>query len=151
MDLVLNSRDFLEVAESILKKGKGFSFKAIGHSMAPFIKDGDIVTVRPITRPLKVGDVVLLKTNEGKPLLHRVKKIDKEWIITKGDASYTDDPPLPKENILALAVNNKGKGYNFHFRYPFGYIITLIPYWIRQNRLLTKVCKPILFLLRLII
>lgn len=57
-----------------LKDGKTISFRPRGNSMKPHIKSGQLVTVEPITRPLKERDIVLA-TVRGKQYLHFVQAI----------------------------------------------------------------------------
>lgn len=73
----------------------------------------DIVITKKVTYDaLKKDDVVSFKIGDGNAVLtHRlVKKIDKvgenkgEFMITKGDANKSTDPPIPAENILGKVV-----------------------------------------------
>ena len=58
-ELIISGEDFLGIMRSILEKGISFRFKAGGSSMIPFIRNGDIVTVRPYRgAPIQKGDVV---------------------------------------------------------------------------------------------
>lgn len=57
-----------------LNRNKPVEFKPRGNSMRPRIKSGELVTVCPINRELKVGDVVLCKV-KGTHYLHLVSAI----------------------------------------------------------------------------
>lgn len=118
--LQLGRDDFREIAEEVLGSGKSLSFVAGGTSMAPFIKEGDTVTVRP-ERRLRIGDIALLRTPEDLLLLHRVVRTTKTGIITQGDACLCEDDFTPFEYVLGRAV--RSSGLNFHFRFPFNALI----------------------------
>ena len=62
---------------SRLKQGETVTFRARGRSMAGKIADGAMVTVVPIDRPLKAGDVVLCRVH-GADYLHLVKGMRKK-------------------------------------------------------------------------
>ncbi len=119
----ISHHDFLDVAEELLDRGKQFSFRASGTSMSPFIKDGDAVTILRDQNP-GIGDVVLLKTDEGRLYLHRVVKKSVSGIVTQGDASLNEDGFTPYGNILGKVVKVTGEGYNFHLRGPIKGLIS---------------------------
>jgi hypothetical protein len=119
----ISHQDFLEIAGEILYRGKLFTFRASGTSMSPFIKNGDAVTVLRDQNP-DIGDVVLLKTDEGRLYLHRVVKKAESGIVTRGDASFDEDGLTPCRNILGRVVKVSGKGYNFHLRRPIKGLIS---------------------------
>ena len=83
-----------------------------GSSMMPLIRRGkDPVTIVPLQRPLKIGDVVLLTTGEDRYIVHRVWKIKGENIRTLGDNCVYPDPWITKDKVLGQAIlysrNNK--------------------------------------------
>jgi len=119
----INPREFLGIAEEVLARGNPFSFRALGSSMSPFIKDGDSVTLLR-DKKAGVGDVVLFKTEEGRLYLHRIVKEVESGIMTRGDASLGEDGLTPRRNILGKVVKVSGKGYNFHLRRPIKGLIS---------------------------
>lgn len=83
-----------------------------GSSMMPLIRRGkDPVTVVPLQRPLKIGDVVLLTTGAERYVVHRVWKINGENIQTLGDNCINPDPWITQEHVLGQVIyysrNNK--------------------------------------------
>ena len=119
----ISHQDFLDIAGEILNREQQFSFRALGTSMSPFIKNGDAVTIQRDQNP-GVGDVVLLKTDEGRLYLHRVVKKVESGIVTRGDASFDEDGFTPCRNILGKVVKVSGEGYNFHLRRPIKGLIS---------------------------
>ena len=57
-----------------------------GSSMAPFLVHGrDTAYLTKISKPIRRGDVVLYRHDDGQLVLHRVVKICGECFITRGD------------------------------------------------------------------
>lgn len=133
------------IAEEILKRGSRLSFRASGASMSPFIKDGDTVVMAPVRDGVNVGDVVLVTARAGRLLLHRVVKKRKGGVVTRGDASINDDGCISWENIIGKVISVKGKGYNFHLKSPFKYMISRFASirGLRRYSLITRFGKKI--------
>lgn len=73
-------------------------------SMWPVLKTGDLVLVKAVEREdLKIGDIVVWKNPIGFTI-HRIVKLDKDTITTKGDANFTQDKPTPYENVVGKNV-----------------------------------------------
>jgi hypothetical protein len=73
-----------------------------GNSMAPSIRDGDLVITTSFGNGGDVGSVVLVKRpSDGQLLLHRVIEHGAGWRRTKGDASLSPDTErIPDTAIL---------------------------------------------------
>jgi ribosomal protein S18 acetylase RimI-like enzyme len=84
-------------------------FRAKGFSMRPFIQDGDLITVSPLRNsPIRIGDVVLYKTADGRIIVHRVirkTRIDgKAAFFIKGDAAFDKPEEVDAKRILGRVV-----------------------------------------------
>ncbi len=91
------------------------SLKLDGESMRPLIrKQKDTVTVFPVTRKLKKGDIVLFARNDGVYVVHRIRKINGNKILTIGDSCAEFDFPISERSVWGLAVRleRNGKTYN---------------------------------------
>ena len=87
--------------------------KLEGDSMRPLIRRGvDPVTIIPLNRPLKKGDIVLFKGGEKRYVVHRVKRIREGRIQTLGDNCIYPDPWMPLENIWGLVIKAERNGKN---------------------------------------
>jgi putative nucleotidyltransferase-like protein/peptidase S24-like protein len=76
-----------------------------GGSMAPAVRDGDRLLVAPLDshEPPREGEIVIAK-RAGRFVAHRLVATGREAVVTRGDACARDDPPLPREHILARVV-----------------------------------------------
>jgi hypothetical protein len=89
-DLSLSGAALVELMRAVLAKGASFRFRAKGWSMAPFIRDGDVICVSPLAAsgPM-IGDVVAFFTPEMQRLVvHRV-------VLRRGDACVSRGDNVP--------------------------------------------------------
>jgi hypothetical protein len=106
-ELTLSRDDFGALSAAVLEHGNSLRFRACGNSMRPFIRDGDVLLVRPglETRP---GDVVLCRARDGRILAHRVARVHRQsrphTILLHGDACPWPDGLVPLENVLGRVV-----------------------------------------------
>jgi hypothetical protein len=70
--------------------------------MWPFIHPGDRVLLCAPT-DIAVGSVVLTLVH-GRAVLHRVRRIDGDVLVTAGDANAVADVPVPRAQVSARAL-----------------------------------------------
>lgn len=76
-----------------------------GDSMRPLIRRGcDPVTIVPLRRPLRRGDVVLFTLGDGRYIVHRVRGLKEGRVQTLGDNCWNPDAWFPEEQVLGQAV-----------------------------------------------
>ncbi len=114
-ELRLGEDAFVELAAEILGMGGSFQFRAHGSSMAPFIRDGDLLTVAPVDAArLEIGDVALYRTSWGRIKAHRVvgKTVQGGTLLleTRGDARLSPDRPVPGDRVLGRVVRAQRGG-----------------------------------------
>lgn len=83
-----------------------------GGSMVPFLVHGrDSVYLSKVTAPLKRGDMILYRRDNGRYILHRIWRIEKESFTMVGDAQTVLEPGIRPDQVLArvTAVRRKGK------------------------------------------
>ena len=70
--------------------------------MTPLIKDGDVLTVVPVSSaPPQMGHVVaFIHPATGKLVVHRVVGLKGARYLLKGDRALEGDGWVPRENIL---------------------------------------------------
>jgi signal peptidase I len=129
-ELGLSGPALLGVMKEVLGRGVPFRFQAKGWSMTPFIRDGDIITLVPVSRDrIRLGDVVaIIKPDSERLLVHRVIRKNSRACLIQGDNnSGTRDGWIPKEKILGKVsrVERNGKTTKFTLRGPARYGIAL--------------------------
>lgn len=112
-ELSLSGQALLELMKDVLAKGLPFRFRARGLSMAPFVRDGDVVTVSPSRRSLPgVGTVVAFVGMEaGKLVVHRVVARHGKSVFIRGDCvSEHADGIIPPKNLLGKVTRIERNG-----------------------------------------
>lgn len=101
-----------ELLSTLVDKGLSCKFQAKGHSMSPFIKDGDAITVSPkIGCSPRFGDVVaFIHPRTEKLFIHRVVWKRRDAYIVKGENTLESDGLIKKENILGVVTKVERKG-----------------------------------------
>jgi hypothetical protein len=111
--LSLSGKALIELMLAVHAKGMPFRFKAGGHSMAPFIRDGDVILVSPIaSRASGLGDVVAFIHPETKLLcMHRVLSLNGDRLLIQGD-NMPDKPDgmIPREAIVGRVTQVERAG-----------------------------------------
>jgi hypothetical protein len=109
----LSGKALIELMEAVHAKGVPFRFNAGGHSMAPFIRDGDVICVSPLTsRAPGLGDVVALIHPETKLLcMHRVLSVSGDRFFIQGDNMPEEpDGMISREAIVGRVTRVERAG-----------------------------------------
>jgi len=102
--------------EETLHKQGYLVYKTRGASMKPLlVQNRDLVTIRPLTRPIRRYDVPLYRRRGPggtvRYVLHRVVKINPDGtLIIRGDNTYTDETDIGPDDILGVMTACKRKG-----------------------------------------
>ena len=112
--LYLSGDALLSLMEAVLEKGLPFRFRARGWSVAPFIKDGDVITVSPLKdRQPGLGDVIAFTHPvKNQVIVHRVIGKEDAGLKIHGDSvEDNSDDIIPIENLLGQVteVHRDGK------------------------------------------
>lgn len=116
-----------DVCISLLREGKSVFLNASGGSMYPFVKDGDIIKVVPLSEnDIKIGDIISVDVdNKGKVWFyaHRLIKIvndnDKKLYVTKGDASKAGfDEPVGFKRIVGEVTEIERGSLEINLKQP---------------------------------
>lgn len=100
--------------QAVLEKGLSFRFLAKGWSMAPFIRDGDHITVSPLKgTSLKVGDVYAFVDPEvDKIVVHRAVASYDNALMLKGDSSFAKpDGIIPFKFLIGRVTHIERGGH----------------------------------------
>lgn len=94
--------DFKDLVEALQENGEACSLTS-GRSMRPMLRQHkDIVTVKPVARKLKKGDVVVYPSNDGRSVLHRIVAIKKGNYIIRGDNNYFTEYGITDNDIKGI-------------------------------------------------
>ena len=102
------------IREALRIHPDGVRLTVSGTCMEPALAAGSKVTLAPVTRAVRAGNVVLLRTPAGLRL-HRVLLAFADRIRTKGDLGTYLDPALPRSAVIAVCETGEG-GFVMKFR-----------------------------------
>jgi signal peptidase I len=93
-----------------LRRGSRLRLRARGGSMLPFLRDGDLLVVRPAAAAeVGVGDVICYVPPSGGLCLHRVIAREDRGFVTRGDAlAYVEI--VPAAAVLGLVIGRERRG-----------------------------------------
>lgn len=115
---VLSSAALIDLAREVIKRKRLFRFAANGKSMAPFIKDGDVITLAPLGQsPASVGKVVAFQCpGTGTLTVHRVIDETRTGFLIKGDNTPgASDGIIPRNAVLGTVVKIERDGRSIHW------------------------------------
>ena len=107
MARTLDTQAFLDTVCDLLRQGqKHVAVPVTGGSMTPFLHNGDTVYLDVPDTPLKKGDIVLYTRENGRYILHRIKKVNSDGsFIMVGDAQQ-DLEYLPRRELIHARVTS---------------------------------------------
>jgi len=112
---------------NLLREGHVIRSLAVGKSMSPSIKKGELLIVKPIAlEEAEIGEIVAFRRDESQSVLttHRVIQKGKErgqrYIITKGDRNpHRDFPLLSSQELLGKVTGIERNGQVISLDSPF--------------------------------
>jgi hypothetical protein len=117
-ELPLTGAELIELIRPVLESGKTVRFRSRGWSMAPLIRDGDIIQIAPLAQQAPgMGDVVAFANpGTGRLLVHRVIGIKLYGYLTQGDnLPGKPDGLIPAEAMLGKVVGVERNGQPVRF------------------------------------
>ena len=99
----------VELALELLGRGEQVCFTARGASMRPFVRDGDVVTVRPGAAGVAVGALVLASDGEF-GVVHRVVRRRGARVLVKVGAMPRSDGWFDDADLLGRVVGVERDG-----------------------------------------
>ncbi len=108
--LNLDRPEVLLVVREVIGVAGTARVRAAGMSMWPTIGNGSLVALAPVPERLRIGQIVLMDWG-GRPVLHRIVRLDSATVYTAGDACLEPDPPTSRDRICAVATSvSDGRG-----------------------------------------
>lgn len=141
MSVNVKLENIYEVMEEMLSKGKEVTFTTNGDSMRPLLFSGDSVTIKRFKK-YKKGDVILFKNSDGNFILHRIMKIKKNAVFTRGDSSTKNDEPFKSTSIIGKAIVFMRKDKTIKIS-DFSYFVYKILYLSHFGKIIRKVKRKI--------
>ena len=101
----ISNEIFFAEVERLLSQSDEVTITIRGNSMRPMLRDGrDVVVLRRYDGgSVSVGDVMLFRYRAG-CVLHRVVKVEGEWITFSGDGNYKLYEKAQRSDIVARMV-----------------------------------------------
>lgn len=101
----VKSDSIMPVIKNLIKEGKGVRITVTGNSMYPFLRDkkDSVVLYKTSMESVKIGDIILVRRQEGDYVLHRVIRKGKQALYLLGDAQKSKEGPIYSSQILAKA------------------------------------------------
>jgi len=132
---------FAELMEAVLKKNVPFRFTASGSSMSPFIRDGDVLIISPVSLRLRRGDVVpFINPSSNQLMVHRILDVSREGCLIKGDNNSVPDGRIPTSIIIGRVVRVEQGGRPTRFGLgPERFLIA----WLSKCCLLTRLVASV--------
>ena len=102
--------DILRLFEEILQSGADLRVRVTGRSMRPFLRGGEVLTIRQTpSLYLRKGDLILFRNRYELPVLHRIlnkrKTEDGTFrFLTKGDALMAFDEEIHEDSVLGKVL-----------------------------------------------
>lgn len=108
--------------QDVLATGAAFQFRAKGHSMTPFIKTGDLITVAPASKVKpSLGKVVaFIHPVTAHLVIHRViARRGSSFLIQGDNISPQSDGWVPSQSILGCVTRIQRDGRRVTFGLGF--------------------------------
>lgn len=110
--------EIIDLVKQQIKDGGSVKFRTRGSSMMPLlVSDRDsVILAKPLH--LKRGDVILFEKPQGGYVLHRIRCVDGQTLITRGDANNQDDAPISADCVIGVATAFERNGKTFSCHHP---------------------------------
>jgi hypothetical protein len=95
----LSGPDVGGLVRDLLRDGLPVKVSVTGSSMVPFIRAGDVVTLRPGAEAFLGGVIAYLRPG-ARLVVHRVVALSGAGVVTRGDASPETDGPVGWGDVL---------------------------------------------------
>jgi signal peptidase I len=104
-----DTRLFHALVEEALAAGTVFRFRAEGTSMYPTIRDGEVITIAPVSSDQVVRGDVLLCRHDARMLAHRFVAVTtrgaERFFHLRGDAKAACDAPVGADAVVGKVIS----------------------------------------------
>ena len=88
--------------EQVISEQGQLIYTNVGDSMYPLIQPRDLLIIKKLTKPLKLGDIPLYKRDSGQYVLHRIVDINVNGYTMCGDNRFEAETGVAKKQILGI-------------------------------------------------
>lgn len=100
----MSQPDFAGLCVSLLAEGRTVRFRASGHSMAPAVRDGDLLTVAARkAEALEPGEIAFYRAGRGL-VAHRVMARVGGGLVCRGDAPSCAEERIAGKDVLGVVI-----------------------------------------------
>ena len=100
-----------ELVAELARRFGEVRLRVTGASMLPAIWPGDVLCVRYCAIPdLQRGQILLYRRHENL-VAHRITRVHRDSVITRGDSVHHDDPPVVESEIVGQVVSVLRRGH----------------------------------------
>lgn len=128
--------ELLPMIEESFRQGMTVTLGVTGNSMFPLFRHNrDSAILSPCDpHTLRRGDVPLYRRLDGRFILHRVIKAERDTYTLAGDAQHELERDLPKECVLAVMTGFIRKGKTVSCRHPLYRVYSTVWMWLLPLR-----------------
>ncbi|MGX9728775.1 MAG: S24/S26 family peptidase [Candidatus Electronema sp. VV] len=130
--MILPARELMPLVRAALERGQRVRMTVSGSSMIPFLRNEDVVELEP-ARKLRLGDMVLARTETERYVLHRIVRMDGAAFFIRGDAQLWNEGPFIANAVLGRVTTVWRKGCLRNLEHSFWRLAGLL--WLRTNPL----------------
>ncbi len=146
-ELLIDSVEFASLSKKVLAAGGELRFTARGGSMHPFIQSADTLVVRPIDpADIRVGDVVLYESSEGRMLVHRVVALSEcpvRRLLVQGDSLPHPDGWIDSSQAIGILAACERRGKSISVNPPVQRLLARLR-WMPAARFLRSSIRTLL-------
>jgi signal peptidase I len=106
---VNSEAEAIALAREYLARDGWLRIKVTSGSMAPMMRLGDWVQVEASSRPLRLGDIVMVDIG-GKAVIHRLIYLTGRYLILQGDAVFRFDVPVALGRVMGVVTARERNG-----------------------------------------
>ena len=102
----ISSEVLFSAIQDLLAENRQAVFTITGMSMWPFLchSRDQVIVEKCDPKTLKIGDIILFELPGSKYILHRITRMQGEWIQTTGDGNYYRDRFFPASCVRAKVI-----------------------------------------------
>lgn len=111
--------------EDVIAEQGRLVYTNVGDSMLPIVREGDLLVIEAVKKPLKVGDVPLYKRDSGQYVLHRIVEIKRGKYSMKGDNRTWVERGITDRHIIGVLTAVIRNGKTFPVETPQDYTVRI--------------------------